>query len=195
MPFVTEELYSILPDSPLKDAKSIMISSFPRKNENYIYPESSSEMEYIMELINGIRNIRGENNISLGKEINILINTQKQDVISANSDYLKTQCRANKIEFTNNPKIDLTASKIIGDTTVFIPLKGLVDVESEMARVKKQLNKVLKDIDFVSKKLNNPKFIDKAPQKVVEKEKTKLEDYQKIKENLEKDLANLEKLK
>jgi valyl-tRNA synthetase len=195
MPFVSEELYSILPDSALKDEESIMISSYPKVEENYMYKSSVAEMEFLMEIINNIRNIRGENNISMAKEIKIIIKSDKEDIIKNNVNYLKTQCRASNVEFTNNAKIDLAASKLLKNTTIFIPLKGLVDVESEMNRVNKQLKKVLKDIDFVSKKLNNPRFVDKAPEAVVAKEKEKITQYEQVKSKLENDLAKLELLK
>ncbi len=195
MPFVTEELYSILPDSGLKDEESIMISSYPKVMESYIYKSSVSEMEYLMEIINNIRNIRGENNISMAKEIKIVIKSDKEEIIKNNVNYLKTQCRAGSVEFTQNTEMELAASKLLKNTTIFIPLKGLVDVDSEMARVNKQLKKVLKDIDFVSKKLNNPRFVDKAPEAVVAKEKEKLSEYEEIKTKLEQDLSKLELLK
>jgi valyl-tRNA synthetase len=195
MPFVTEELYSILPDSGLKDEKSIMISSYPKKVENYMFKSSVSEMEYLMEIINNIRNIRGENNISMGKEIRIIVKSDMKDIIEKNTNYLKTQCRANAVEFTNDDKIELSASKIIKDTIIFIPLKGLVDVESELNRVNKQLKKVIKDIEFVGKKLNNPKFVDSAPEEIVNKEKEKIAEYEIIKAKLNDDLEKLNMLK
>jgi len=195
MPFVSEELYSVLPDSGLKDAESIMISSYPEFVENYIFKSSVSEMELNMEIINNIRNIRGENNISMAKEIKIIIKSEQEDIIKNSVNYLKTQCRASSVEFTNNTEIELSASKLLKSTTIFIPLKGLVDVESEMNRVNKQLKKVIKDIDFVSKKLNNPRFVDKAPEAVVAKEKEKITQYEEVKSKLENDLAKLELLK
>jgi len=172
-----------------------MISSYPKIIKNYIYKSSVDNMEFLMEIINNIRNIRGENNISMAKEIKIIIKSDKENIIKDNVNYLKTQCRASSVEFTNNAKIDLAASKLLKNTTIFIPLKGLVDVESEMNRVNKLLKKVLKDIDFVSKKLNNPRFVDKAPEAVVAKEKEKITQYEEVKSKLENDLAKLELLK
>ena len=83
----------------------------------------------------------------------------------------------------------------VKDTTIFIPLKGVVDVDSELSRLNKQIKKVQKDIDFISKKLNNPRFVDKAPEAVVNKEKVKLEGYLAQKSKIQEDISQLEKLK
>ncbi len=195
MPFVTEELYSILPTSSLKSEDSIMITDYPKANKNYNFSSDVKNMEYIMDLINNIRNIRGENNISMGKPIKVIIKSKNKDIISKNSSYILTQCRASSVEFTQENEIEFSASKLLKDTTIFIPLKGVVDVDSELSRLDKQIKKVQKDIDFISKKLNNPRFVDKAPEAVVNKEKVKLEGYLAQKSKIQEDIAQLEKLK
>lgn len=195
MPFVTEELYQKLPDSPLKDHESIMMASFPKPVAHYDFSDSVGNMEQIMEMIDAIRNIRGENNISMGKPVQLIINTPDQEMVAKHSDYIKSQCRAESVHFTTEKEVELSASKLLGNTLIFMPLKGLVDVDSEVARIQKQLGKVQKDIDFIAKKLNNPRFVDKAPEAVVAKERAKIAGYEEVKIKLQDDLVKIERLK
>ncbi len=195
IPFVTEELYQILPNSSLKDHESIMCSSYPKYNPVYSFEGISEDISIIMEYITQIRNIRGENNISMAKPITLIFKTDNNTLIAKSSDYLMSQCRAEKIEFTTESDIEFTASALCKDTTIFIPLKGLIDVESELARLSKQGLKLKKDIEFVSKKLNNPAFIDSAPADVVEREREKLSDYLKQEELMKNDIEKIGKLR
>ncbi|MBN2694520.1 valine--tRNA ligase [bacterium] len=194
IPFVTEELYQILPNSSLKDHESIMCSSYPTYNPNYSFEGASEEMGIIMEYITQIRNIRGENNISMGKPITLIFRTNNISLIEKSSDYLMSQCRAEKIEFTNESELEFTASALCKDSLIFIPLKGLIDVDSELSRLNKQMLKLEKDIEFVSKKLNNPSFVDSAPVTIVEKEREKLTDYLKQEEIIKNDMEKMKKL-
>ncbi len=194
-PFVTEELYQLLPNSALKDKESIMISSYPVTNANYSFAKEYDEMVYLTEIITQIRNIRGENNISMGKSINIILNTPFKEVIENNKIYILSQCRGENVTLTDTVEVELSASTVMKETYIFIPLKGLIDIESETLRINKLLAKTEKDIDLLSGKLSNEGFVAKAPKEVIEKYKENIIEFTKLKEQLINDLNKLEKLK
>ncbi len=182
IPFVTEELWH-----KFKIDTDIIVSSFIDYNEIENYLEELEEIEKVKELISGIRNIRGELNISPSKKVKGYYITE-ENFIEKNLEYI---CRlANLISF--NKKTDKVSGKLVKDyiakTEIFLDIEGVVDIEGEKNRLSKEIQKIKKELDRIEKKLQNESFLSKAPKEVVEKEKKKREEFleklKKVEDNL-----------
>lgn len=181
MPFITEEIWQKLP----QNENSIMVSAFPEFQESQTDEEIEKEMQVIMEVITGIRNIRGEMNLNPGLKLNVLIKTQNREIQKSlldQVDYIRELARVERMEAGSNiEKPKVSASSVLGEMDLIIPLEGLMDFEEERNRVEKELKKIEKDLIFLDKKLSNPNFVKKAPAEVIEKDehrKTSLSEKQ-----------------
>ncbi len=175
MPFVTEEIWQFLPGT----GESITVSAFPKESDIDCSEENVAQIEELKMLINSVRNVRGEMNISPAAKIDLLINffEEKQaDRIKSYERYLSALCRTKSIEYgTGIEKPPQSAVGVSHFFEVYIPLAGLIDIDEEKKRLLKQKTKVEKEREFSAKKLANGKFLANAPAEVVEKEKGKLE--------------------
>ena len=142
-------------------------------------------MESLMDAVRAIRNRRAEMNVPPSKKAKVLILTEKKDTFSAGAGFFPKLAYASEIELIDAVPADAAkmASVVTGDAQIYMPMGDLIDFEAERARLGKEKSKVEADIDFVMKKLNNPKFVDKAPEKVVAAEREKAE---KLREHLAK---------
>jgi valyl-tRNA synthetase len=170
MPFFTEEIWQKLP----QNEESIMVSSFPEYRESYADEAIESEMAVVMEVITGIRNIRGEMNLNPGLKLNVLVKTKNpeiQKILQAQGAYIKELARVEHLETGSDiEKPKVAASSVLGEMDLIIPLEGMMDFQEERNRVEKELKKIEKDLIFLNKKLSNPNFVKKAPAEVIEKD-------------------------
>ena len=170
MPFITEEIWQKLP----QNEDSIMVSTFPEYREAQTNEAIEKEMEVIMEVITGIRNIRGEMNLNPGLKLNVLVKTQNsaiQQTLQDHGDYIRELARVEQLETGPNiKKPKVSASSVLGEMDLIIPLEGKMDFQEELKRVEKELKKIEKDLIFLDKKLSNPDFVKKAPVDVIEKD-------------------------
>ena len=192
MPFITEEIWQQLPHK----GESIVVSDWPKPDPAWDDPESENAMKTIMSVIDSIRSIRGEMNVPPPSEIEVLIQAPDAEIRELLTNHLEAYLPA----FTHFSRVftaehlkkpDAAAAAVIGDIVIYIPLAGLIDVEKEKARLQKRLDKVIKDLDSTRKTLNNPKFIDRAPESVVEQKRSRFEALESEKEKL---TANLQML-
>ncbi len=200
MPFVTEEIwqkikdlkikimrhYSITSEEKMKE--SIMISDFPKSlPKDY---NAEKDMMYIIDAVNGIRTIRGELNIQPSLRLNISIKTlltEAEDILKQNIQYLIWLSRANEIEIGMNvKKPSHSATSIKSSLEIYIPLKGVLNIATELDRLNKDEEKIELSLSVLNKKLFNEDFIKKAPREIVEKEKVKYEELINIKERISK---------
>ncbi len=191
MPFISEEIWQQLPVG--KEVDSLCIRKFPTVEEGIEDRDAEEKMSVVMEAVTGIRSIRGELNISPSLELRAVIKTldSTEAVLSANINYLKKLAKAKEIEIGNDleaPKNAATAIKPAME--IFVPLKGLIDIDAEISRLNKELAKTEKELIFVKKKLANEDFRVKAPKAVVEENKAKYDEYkeklQGIQESIDK---------
>ncbi|MBC8288368.1 MAG: valine--tRNA ligase, partial [Nitrospinae bacterium] len=170
MPFITEEIWQKLP----KSGDSIMVSAFPEFDVAKSDTEVEEAMGKVMEVITGVRNIRGEMNLNPGLKLNALIKTRHADleaILKKHSDFICELARVDQI--TIGPDIEkpkVSASSVLGEMDLIIPLEGMMDFEEERNRIEKELKKIEKDLIFLDKKLSNPNFVKKAPADVIEKD-------------------------
>ncbi len=192
IPFVTEELWQHLP-RPQGDERFLISARFPCPDEKLIDEEAEQDMQFLMSLIGGIRNTRAELNIPPRAMLNIIIAAQDKkirDIIANNEVYIKRLSRVEDIAFIEDRKRRPkgSASIVLNNSEVFIPLKGLLDVEDEIRKLTKQEKKLLNDLKKSEAKLNNDNFLKKAPKEIVEKEQNKVkeigEQLKKIRDNL-----------
>jgi valyl-tRNA synthetase len=194
MPFVTEEIWHKLPGTK----GSIMTATYPSKKEDFesTYSDgiAETEMTLIMDIITGIRNIRGEMNISPSLPLDVKIqaqDTQIKETITAHQDIIDDLARLRSLSVQDSEKRPKTAAaSIVKGAVVYVSLDGIIDFEKETQRLEKEINKLSKDLISASKKLHNEDFLNKAPRDVVEKVKEKhetlCERQNKLKVNLER---------
>jgi valyl-tRNA synthetase len=192
MPFITEEIWQQIPAH--KDVRSVCIRRFPTRQEGLLDDEAESWMAIVMDAITGVRSIRGELNISPSKPLDIIIIAGKDvvDILVSNIEYVERLARASSIKTGSDLTVPRdAASSVKADLQVYIPLKGLIDVEAETSRLRKELAKTEKELNFVKKKLANENFLSNAPEEVVEENRSK---YNELVDKVKSINSNIEKL-
>ncbi|MET1253509.1 valine--tRNA ligase [Aliikangiella maris] len=176
IPFVTEEIWQRLVPMVNTSQQSIMISSFPQFDSALIDETALQDLEWLKKLIVGVRNIRGELNISQGKPVNVLLKNMTENdhrCLTENLNFISALAKLESIQ----PASETTppaSTALAGHLEVLVPLAGLIDVSAELARLEKELDKLAKDHARLAGKLSNANFVDRAPADVVAKEKQKL---------------------
>ncbi len=188
MPFITEEIYQAVPH----DAESIMISKWVKYDEALNFEVEEAEMEKIMTAIRAIRNRRSEMNIPPSKKASVYVETPLADTFNMGAEFIKRLASANDVQVsTDFSGLENTVTIVTEDAKIYIPLGELVDFKAERKRLEKEMAAAQDKLDFISKKLNNPGFVSKAPEKVVSQNR---EDAAKLEEkiaNLKNSINNL----
>ena len=188
MPYITEEIWQKLGSGE----ETIMLRAFPELDENSLDDESEKNMEYLKGVISAIRNIRAEMNISPAKTVKSIIktsNADELDTISANKNFLMKLAKLDSLEYgADLEKPESAGFRVAGNSEVYIPLEGLLDMEAESKKIKVQIEKIEKELQKVNGKLNNEKFVSKAPEHIIEREKKIQKEYmdklEKLQDNL-----------
>ena len=188
MPFITEEIYQALPH----DEESIMISKFPKFDENMTYDEEEEKMNALIDAVCALRNRRAEMNVPPSKKATVYIVTERNDIYNdKTARFFEKLAGASKVEFT--PCSDPNAVQIVaGSATLFVPLADIIDFEKEKERLNGEKKKTISEIERLEKKLSNEGFVAKAPAAVIEGEKAKLEKYKEQLENIEAAIQKLQ---
>lgn len=183
MPFITEEIWQLLPHQ----GETIMLSQWPQGKEEELSEKIEQQMSTIMEVIKAVRNLRSEMNVAPGKKAELILMAQVPEikaVLEAGEQYINNLGNVSQLTIressTEKPEQAVTA--IVSGVEVYLPLRDLIDITKELERLEKENTNLDKEISRLEKKLSNQGFISKAPQEVVEKEKLKLQDYQAKKE-------------
>ena len=173
MPFITEEIWQSLPH----EGDSIMISKWPEYSKDLEFTAEEAEFERIVKGIRAIRVRRNEMNVPPSRKAKVIIESGYGDTFESGAVFFKRLAYASEVEI-NVANVDPSAVTIItDDAKIYMPLGDLIDFEAERARLNKERDAVLKDIQFVENKLNNPGFVSKAPEKVVAEQRKNLEVY------------------
>ena len=189
MPFITETIWQALPH----EGPSVMVSKWPEYSDALHFGDEEMQMETLMNAVRAIRNRRAEMNVPPSKKAKVLILTEKKATFEAGAGFFPKLAYASEIELVNAVPADAAkiASVVTGDAQLYMPMGDLIDFEAERARLAKEKKKVEDDIEFVMKKLNNPKFVDKAPEKVVAVEREKADKLREHLAKLEESIAAL----
>ncbi len=168
MPFITEEIYQAIPH----DDESIMISKWVEFDEKLSFAADEAEMERIMKAIRAIRNRRSEMNIPPSRKATVYVETAFANTFNMGADFIKRLASANEVVVGDSfDALGNTVTIITDDAKIFIPMGDLVDFEAERKRLEKELAQAQDKLDFINKKLSNPGFVNKAPEKVVAQNK------------------------
>ena len=180
MPFITEEIYTHLST----ETESITIASWPEYDESLVNEKSEKDMEFIMEAIKALRNLRASMNVPPSRKAKIIayISEEAKDAFINGAAYLEKLASASEVTFIDNKDnlAENLVSVVVKGGELFLPLLDLVDREKELDRLNKEKDKLEKEIDRVEKKLSNEKFVSKAPEAVVNEEKAKGEKYKEM---------------
>ncbi|MEA2013948.1 MAG: class I tRNA ligase family protein, partial [Thermodesulfobacteriota bacterium] len=191
MPFVTEEIWQKLST----DDGYIIVSKFPEQDDFPVNEDARSRMEMVKTIINSIRNIRGVMNISPSKKLSVLISVPDSNMLSImedGRDYIRDIARLEDLKIKENAREPKgSATSVVGSVKVYVFLGGVVDVAAEKARLKKEMEKFDKDLNFISRKLGNRDFMEKASKDIVEKEENKFKSLKEKCEVLEDALGRL----
>ena len=190
MPFITEEIYQAIPH----DTESIMISKWPEYDPTLSFADEEAQMEKIMDAIRAIRNRRAEMNIPPSKKSKVYVETAFSDVFAVGSEFIKRLAYASDVEIADAfGDLGNTVTIVTNDAKIYIPLGDLVDFEAEAKRLKKELAAAEEKLAFINKKLDNPGFVNKAPEKVVQQNRDEAAKLTEKIANLRSSLENLGK--
>ncbi len=189
MPFITEEIWYLLKDrvEGMSDAKSIFLSQWPAFDDKLQNLGVESDMSLLKDIIVKIRNIKAEMGVQT-KDIEVLFvvpNKNESKVVSSGEAFIKSLAKAIKIDVVQaiKTKPEQSATGVVGDVQFFIPLKGLVDIEKEVERLKKEQGKIDGEMGRLRGLLANKSFTSKAPPEAVAKQRMR-----------EKELAEMKKI-
>ena len=190
MPFITEEIYQAIPH----DTESIMISKWPEYDPTLSFADEEAQMEKIMDAIRAIRNRRAEMNIPPSKKSKVYVETAFSDVFAVGSEFIKRLAYASDVEISDAfGDLGNTVTIVTNDAKIYIPLGDLVDFEAEAKRLQKELAAAEEKLAFINKKLDNPGFVNKAPEKVVQQNRDEAAKLTEKIANLRSSLENLGK--
>ena len=178
MPFVTEHIWQHLPH----EGESIMVAPWPSTLSMEGFSSAAAHMNVMMDGIKGIRNMRAEMNVPMGKRSEVILvpaTEELKDILETHGDYFHTLGWAEKVTVLSPdaPKPENATVTVVNGLEVYLLLKDLIDADKEKERIAKEQATVLKEIARLEGKLNNQGFLAKAPEAVVAKEKEKLEEY------------------
>lgn len=189
IPFVTEEIYGYLPNTK----GSIMTADYPRYNTKLAYKKEAKAFEGVIELIKAVRAMKVSVNCPPSKKVHLYLVAENKRMVNQNKSSILRLAGAGEIDFIENGAQagGKTVSQVCELGHLFILLGELVDLEEERARLAKELERVLGEIGRAGGKLANNNFVSKAPKKLVDAERAKLEKYIDMKSKIEKQIKEL----
>ena len=165
MPFITEEIWQSLPHN----GESIMISAWPEYDESNVYSVEEQEMDRIMEAVRAVRNRRAEMNVPPSRKAKYYIATPHKETFEQAGVFMKRLASCSEAVVGDAfDELDDAICIVTADAKIYVPMGDLIDFEAEVQRLTKEKEKVLKDLEFIDKKLNNQNFVAKAPKDVVD---------------------------
>jgi len=194
MPFITEEIWQKLPSAK----ESIMISPYPKWDPGKIDEDAETKMALIIDVVNSIRNVRWEMNIPPSQMVEAVLfskNPKSLEILSHYKMYIENLGRADQVTISDSLRKSRSAATAVAqDVEIFLPLKGVIDFAEEERRLKKEIDKIMRDLTRVTKKLSNEDFLAKAPEDIIEIEKVKAKDLKEKQGKLETSLERIKKL-
>jgi len=198
MPFITEEIWQKISRFLGKSGKTIMLEPYPKFESNQYNTDIEAEVAWLKDIIIAIRTIRSEMGISPAKSIPVIFNkgNRKDKKRSEHCEhYIKTLAKISDIRWADaNERLTSTATDVVDQLEIHIPLAGLINKNAELARLQKEMTKLEKEQEKSAKKLDNPNYVNKAPTEVVAKERDKLQQTVEVLEKLKQQYASIEKL-
>jgi len=195
MPFITEEIWQRIAKLAGRSGDTIMLQPYPEHNSNRINRASVDTIQWVMDFVLGVRKIRSGMNIKPGKPLPVLLqNTSDQDTkrLAESLHYLKSLARIESVDVLNTEdQAPESATALVGDMKVLIPMAGLIDKQEEMTRLNKEIAKLDQEIKRLEAKLSNENFTSRAPEVVVDKERKKLDEQSRAMQSLQDQLERI----
>jgi valyl-tRNA synthetase len=204
-PFITEEIYSRLQYSGVgidgingRISESLVVSEYPRFNEQEIFQKEYEEVEFLKDVVVSIRNIRAELGVGPAQKIKVLVHSDSdkyRDLILDNKHFIYELAAVDSVEFARDKKPQNCVTQVLRGVELFVPVEGIIDLDSEITRISKEVAKIDEDLKVVERKINNKKFIERAPKDIVEKEKSKFKELTDNKSRMLEILNRLSEIK
>ena len=198
MPFITEEIWQkVQPLTGINlDSESIMLNAYPVYQAELVDLDAMNDVEWLKQFILVIRNIRGEMDLSPNKPLPVIlrnVNGIDGERLTANKAFLMSLAKLETIDvLAQGEKAPASASGLVGEMDVLIPMAGLIDKDAELARLQKSIEKTQGELKRVAGKLSNEKFVSNAPEAVIAKETAKQAEYEQTLEKLKEQFAEIE---
>jgi valyl-tRNA synthetase len=198
MPFISEEIWHRVAPLAGKQGETIMLQPYPQTAPELVDARAADEMAWVMAFVLGIRKIRGEMNINPSKALPLLLqggDIQDHNRVQRNTVFVKSLARLASIswldEFAPAPQ---SATALVGNLKLLVPMAGLIDKTAEMARLEKEIARLRKDLAGAENKLANANFVDRAPADVVAKERQRAHELRSALRQLDEQLTRIEAL-
>jgi len=198
MPFITEEIWQqVAPRAGISGA-TIMLQPFPESRHDTKQAAAVADIEWVRQFILGIRQIRGEMNLSPGKPLPVLLQHSTQADRTRASAYAPLLRRLGRVEtitiLDDDDEPPAAATALLGELRLLVPMQGIIDVDAERARLEKQQTRLRADLDRIRGKLDNPGFVNNAPRQVVTNETARAAEIAKSIAQLTEQLEKLSDL-
>lgn len=191
MPHITERVWQLIPKET--DVKALIVAEFPTFKEKFEFPKEAQEMELVFETITSLRNVRQSFNISPSIKCDIEIRAEKDEkpIFEEIEAYIKRLARVENISYANMdaPVPPKSATAVVSASKIILPLADLIDLDAEIARQQKKLDKLTSEKKSMLGRVNNPKFVANAPQDLIEQTKARIAEIE-IQEKTIIDLIN-----
>ena len=198
LPFLTEELWQKVPSTVRLSGDTIMLQPFPVADEKLISDAASKDVDWLKTVVTGVRNIRGEMDISPARQVPILFSngsTEDHERLDKFTRELTFLVRPESLTWLgDNAEKPMSATALVGEMELLVPMAGLIDKEAELARLDKEIDRKQKDRAKTEGKINNPSFVEKAPEEVVQKERDKLKDLDSALEKLNEQRVSINEI-
>jgi valyl-tRNA synthetase len=196
MPFITEEIWHAL--HPERENDSIMIQPYPTVEPAQIDDDVERRMNVLMETIRAVRNIRSEMNLPPGQELTAIVipsTPATETELRTHESYVRRLARLGEIRYqTDGERPRGAALAVIDGAEIHVPLAGLVNLQEESKRLEKEISKITNDLTNVQRKLNDSKFVERAPEEVVEEQRERAVQFEEKRQSLEKSLERLRQI-
>ncbi|MBQ3642596.1 valine--tRNA ligase [bacterium] len=191
MPHITESIWQLLPKNT--DIKAIMLSEFPQGNKKFAFADENTQMELVFETIKSLRNVRQSFNIPVSTKVNIeiLAGKEEEKIFNKVEAYIHRLARVEDIKYVDetHKTIKQSASTVVSNSKVIIPLAGLIDIDEEIKRQNKKLEKLTGEKNSLLARVNNEKFMSNAKPELIEQTKSRIAEIE-VQETAIKELTD-----
>jgi valyl-tRNA synthetase len=198
MPFITEEIWNVIPRGRTEESESITVAAFPTPAE-VVFSEAEMDMNVVMDVIKAVRNMKSEMNIPPSSSVQLICRTDNerlQSLLTSARGYLASLAKLSEFEVSSHAERPAdAASAVVGEIELYVPLKGLVDFAKEEKRLIKEIERLSKEFDGLERRLSNKDFLNKAPDEVVSESRERLNGIMEKKKKLGEALVRIRDIK
>ncbi|MDG2951914.1 valine--tRNA ligase [Exercitatus varius] len=198
IPFITEEIWQKVKDFAGVEGETIMTQAFPTFDEALVNDDAVAQINWIKDVITAVRNIRAESNIAPSKGLDLLLrnlSAEEQKTLENNRALMQIMAKLDSVKvLAPSEEAPLSVAKLVGNAELLVPMAGFINKETELARLNKEIEKLVGEVKRIESKLGNEAFVAKAPEAVIAKEREKMQDYQSGLEKLRAQYVCIENL-